>query len=134
MSIEWRKSLEIGVEEIDSQHKELFMRCNDLLTACSAGKGREEVCRLLSFLSTYVNTHFAAEERLQAKYDYPGYEEHHRQHRKFVDDLARLKELLSSEGVGPSLVAETNRATVSWLISHISGMDKALGLFLRGKL
>ena len=38
MSIQWRKSYEIGVEEIDSQHKELFKRIRDLLDACSKTK------------------------------------------------------------------------------------------------
>lgn len=73
MSIEWNNSLAIGVAEIDDQHKELFSRFDSLLTACNEGKGRGEVLRVLLFLDDYIKSHFAAEERLQLKHDYPGY-------------------------------------------------------------
>ena len=131
MPIEWRKNLEIGVAAIDEQHKELFVRFNDLLDACNQGRGRDEVSRLLNFLSSYVRIHFSAEERLQLRHDYPFYEEHRQQHEKFIADLARLEEQLDSEGASIGLVIETNKITTSWLIRHISRMDKELGEYIR---
>ena len=75
MAIEWRESLATGHEEIDNQHKELFKRFNNLLTACNKGKGNEEVGNLLKFLSDYVVSHFAAEEQLQIRHNFSGYQE-----------------------------------------------------------
>lgn len=71
MSIQWRKSYEIGVEEIDSQHKELFKRIRDLLDACSQNKGRQEVSKMIDFLEEYVDIHFTSEEKLHVKNLYP---------------------------------------------------------------
>ena len=39
MWIRWRESLAIGVEEIDSQHRELVEQFGRLLVACEQGRG-----------------------------------------------------------------------------------------------
>jgi hemerythrin len=131
MAIEWRESLATGHEEIDNQHKELFTRFNNLLAACNKGKGKEEVGNLLRFLSDYVIAHFAAEEQLQRKHDFPGYQDHKKQHEDFIRDLGNIQNEFNSEGAGISVVIQTNKIIVNWLIKHISGTDKELATFLR---
>jgi hemerythrin len=132
--LSWQQRLEIGVEEIDTQHQEIFRRFNDLLQACNSGKGKEEVVRFLDFLSSYVCTHFASEEKLQLRYGYPFHKEHRQAHQEFIRDLERLRSSLTQEGTGLLLVVETNKTTISWLLNHISQMDKEFGEFLRDKL
>jgi len=61
MGIEWRESLSIGVELIDSQHKTLLSDFDQLLKACESGKGIEELKTLLGFLDGYVIKHFSDE-------------------------------------------------------------------------
>jgi hemerythrin len=131
MSIEWRDSLATGNEEIDLQHKELFRRFNDLLTSCKEGKGKDEVVDLLFFLGDYVRTHFATEEELQVRHNYPGYPQHKEQHEGFIRDLRSLESQLNTDGVTLPLVIQTNQTMVGWLIKHISGTDKELANFLR---
>jgi hemerythrin len=133
VAIAWRDDLLTGNEEIDNQHKELFARFNALLDACDGGRGKEEVSRLLQFLAAYVKEHFAAEELLQASRGFPDYPEHRRQHEEFVARLARLREQFEQEGATLSLVIETNQMMVSWLINHISAMDKKFGAFLQSR-
>lgn len=79
MTIGWRDDLLTGVAEVDDQHKELFRRFGELLTACNQGKGGEEVLRLISFLDDYVVKHFTAEERIMRQHGYPDYLEHKQQ-------------------------------------------------------
>jgi hemerythrin len=133
MQIEWRNDLLTGVDEIDLQHRELFARFNDLLTACNQGKGRAEIDRLLGFLRTYVATHFAAEEELQVASGFPDYAVHKAAHGTFTADLDRLLGQLHSEGPSLPLVIQTNQMLVAWLIRHICRMDKALAEFLRSR-
>jgi hemerythrin len=130
MAIEWREELATGNREIDSQHKELFRRFNNLLESCNQGKGKEEVYNMLLFLGDYVRTHFDAEEHLQIKHGYPGYAAHKEEHDKFILDLRQLESQLSTEGSTIVLVIQTNQAIVNWLIRHISGTDKQLANFL----
>lgn len=54
MAYSWDKSLETGNPSIDSQHKSLINAINELLDACSQGKGRNEVSKTLNFLQDYV--------------------------------------------------------------------------------
>ena len=64
----WDKSLEIGNDEIDSQHKEIFKRVNKLLSAMADGSGKDTIGKLIEFLTEYVVNHFDAEERLMRKH------------------------------------------------------------------
>lgn len=130
MTVTWNKELEIGVEEIDSQHKELFRRCAGLLDACTHGKGKEDIETVFQFLSDYVQTHFADEERLQKQNGYPKYALHHLYHERFIFELAELEEQFRMKGASVSLILQINRKLVDWLIDHIGGMDKEFGTYL----
>jgi hemerythrin len=133
MALEWRENLETGVEEIDLQHKELFGRINALLDACTKGQGREEVLKLLLFLDDYIRTHFDAEERLQKRFDYPGYLAHREQHNRFVRQVDELERQVGSEGATIGLVIQTNRTMTEWLIEHISKVDREFAEFVKGR-
>ena len=132
MGISWRDDLAIGVEPIDSQHKELLARFDMLLTACKQGKGSEEVLHLLHFLDEYVVSHFGDEEVLQRKSGFPGYEDHHREHESFIGRIAALKERMRSDGsVQIDHVLDTNKLLLDWLIRHISVRDREVGRHLK---
>jgi hemerythrin len=131
MSMEWSSNLATGVTEIDNQHKEIFNRVNRLSAACSEGKGKEEVLRLLLFLEDYIKEHFAAEERLQLRHGYPDYAAHKSQHTRFIADVARLTTAFREEGATLTLVIMTNKTLVSWLIQHIGKTDMELAKYLR---
>ena len=80
MRYEMTKDLETGNALIDSEHRQLFKAVNDLLDACSQGKGRSQVESTLDFLVSYVAKHFGDEEKLQVQTSYPGYAAHRQFH------------------------------------------------------
>lgn len=131
--IEWNSRLATGIDEIDDQHKELFNRVNLLMEACNVGKGREEVTRLLQFLSAYVRIHFESEEQIQMESGYPDYEEHKQAHRKFTQDIERLTHQFENEGANLVLVIETNQMVAAWLTNHISKKDRSLADYIRSR-
>jgi hemerythrin len=131
MSIEWDATLATGNNNIDEQHKELFRRFDNLLTACNQRKGKEEVHSTLTFLGDYVRSHFAMEEQLQQTNNYPHYPEHKAQHEGFIRDLQKLEDQFKEEGVSLSLVIQTNQTMVNWLIKHINATDRTLANYLR---
>ncbi len=130
MYIKWREDLEIGIDEIDAQHKALFEKVNDLLHACNTGKAKEEVVSTLEFLSEYVVTHFKDEEAYHRKYKYPHYKEHAKLHSDFVEEIEELKRAYEEEGTNLQLVVMVNQKVVNWLINHIGKADKAFGKFV----
>ena len=133
MAIEWRSSYEIGIQKIDAQHKELFKKINDLLEACNAQNGRQEVHNTIKFLGDYVITHFSDEEKLQRENDYPEYKNHKATHEQFIKDYENLKAKLDVEGVSLNFVITVNRIVIDWLIKHIGSADRAFADFVKSK-
>jgi len=131
LSIQWRENLNLGIELIDDQHKELFSRTNELLNACNTGKGKEEVGRLIKYLEDYVVTHFNDEEGLQLKLNYPKYKEHKILHDNFIQEVRVLKEKFNSDGSTLTLTIEINKKVIDWLINHIGKMDREFGNFIK---
>jgi hemerythrin len=131
MKIEWQDYLAVGVVEIDRQHRQLFDAFNAFLAACDADQGAEEVSRLFWFLTAYVATHFADEERLQKRIGFPDYLQHREQHRAFTGKVAELKERFEGEGPTREFISTVTLTMTGWLIEHISGMDRAIGRFMK---
>lgn len=133
MAIEWTEDLAVGFNTIDDQHKELFKKVDQMLEACSQGKGKEVLNELLGFLGDYVVDHFGTEEGLMQQFKYPDYQSHKNQHDMFIESFKGLKKELETTGPGVHLVIMTNRIVVGWLNSHIRNVDKLLGAFLKDK-
>jgi hemerythrin len=135
MSLQWNDNLASGSTEIDSQHKELFKRIDSLLTAFQKeGVAREEVSKIIQYLSDYVVFHFGNEENFMKKYGYSSTSAHKAQHEQFVKTFGKLKERLLMEGINPQLAEDTKQLCVDWLINHIKYSDRALGMFLKMKM
>ncbi len=133
MAIEWTDDLSTNIIEIDSQHKELFRRVNDLLDACGKGKGRDEVGRILAFFQDYTMSHFSSEEQAMKESAYPHYEAHKTEHLDFVDQIADLKQKMMREGVGINIVLLTIRTSVIWLTAHIRRSDRKFADYLHAR-
>jgi hemerythrin len=131
MSISWNEDLATGLKTIDDQHKEIFKRINVLLDACAEGKGRGTVGDVLDFLAEYIVEHFADEESIQQLYGYPDYVVHKAQHDNFMYDLMAIIKKFKHEGASLTVVHQTNRLAVDWLIRHIKGEDKVLADFVK---
>ncbi len=131
MAISWRTELEIGVPEIDEQHKHLVESFNVFLRACRDGQGSSELLKLMEFLDEYVVKHFREEETLQRKLAYPDHDSHRLQHLGFIKRIQDLKRQLTPE-VPPEIdqVISTNNMMLDWLVKHISGSDKQFGRYL----
>ena len=131
MSVEWNEDLATGIGVIDNQHKEIFRRINALIDACKSGKGKDAVADILSFLESYVLEHFAAEEKIQRDFIYPGYKEHKAMHDAFMTDVAMLKQQFAEKGPSLIMVLTTKEVVVDWLLHHIMKVDRQLGDYLK---
>ena len=134
MSLEWNDNLASGSSDIDTQHKELFKRVNDLLAAFKTGTPRREnMTRIVQYLTDYVVFHFGTEEKYMAKYNYSSMSAHKAQHEQFVRTFLKLKDRMLLEGVNAPLAEDTRQLVVDWLINHIKYSDRALGMYLKLK-
>lgn len=131
MALQWDESLQLGNEEIDEQHKELFVRFEGLSQACQEGCGNEVVADLINYLEEYVEHHFAAEERLMQQHLYPGLSEHQQLHQDFRAKVVQLRERFKVEGATRDLAIIIDGSLVRWLIQHIGNIDRQMVDYLK---
>jgi len=134
MKLQWAQDLSVGVEEIDSQHKELFDRINSLDSAMKQGRAKDEVVRLIEFLDAYVIRHFGAEEKYMTHHDYAGYALHRAKHDWFKKEFSDIRKKLDVEGITPDLIVLSNNLLITWFSNHIRTIDMMLGSFLKTKI
>ncbi|MBE3592039.1 MAG: hemerythrin family protein [Thermoanaerobacter sp.] len=132
--MKWTESLSVGNELIDSQHKELIKKVNDVLEACNQKKGKEKIEEVMKFLKDYTVKHFNDEEALMKKYQYPSYEEHKKIHEDFVKKVYELDKEIKKEGINLSIIMLVNKTLVDWLINHISKEDKKVGEYIKSQM
>jgi len=135
MSLQWSENLASGSSDIDTQHKELIVRVNSLLLAVDQGTtAREEISKIVQYLTDYVVFHFGNEEEYMAQYNYSSATAHKAQHEQFVKTFLKLKDRLMMEGINAPLAQEVKDLCVDWLVNHIKYSDRALGMYLKMKM
>lgn len=130
MYAEFDDSLITGNEMIDSQHKELIEKINDLLHSCEERVDRRGALRMLDYLTEYTEFHFKEEEKLQQEIGYPGIQEHMKKHDELRRTVAELHEMLEDqEGPTADFVERVNQNVTEWLYYHIKGFDRSVAEF-----
>ncbi len=127
MYAEFDDSLVTGNDLIDSQHRELIQKINDLLVKCENKTDKAGAIRMLDYLSDYTEFHFGAEEKLQEEIGYPGIKEHKAKHEELRRAVSELHEMLEDqEGPTDEFVEQVQKQVVEWLYYHIKTFDRSV--------
>lgn len=127
MRAEFDDSLVTGNDMIDGQHKELIEKINNLLDSCELGNDKLTAVKTLEYLADYTEFHFGEEEKLQEAIAYPGIEAHKAEHKKLIQVVEDLHEMLEEqEGPTAEFVEQVNRNVIEWLYKHIKGFDRSV--------
>jgi hemerythrin-like metal-binding protein len=121
-------SLKLDIPEIDSQHETIISLVNLLHESMLQGADKSALGRLLSQLLEQTETHFAYEEDLMSRYNYPGYEAHKSEHSSLMQHLVDLTERYRSGELLLSFAVALELK--GWAVAHIEKSDKPLGTFL----
>ncbi|HLF87218.1 MAG TPA: bacteriohemerythrin [Nitrospiria bacterium] len=120
--LSWSKDYSVNVKEIDEQHKKLFGIINTLYQAMLDEKGREIQKSVIAEMIDYANTHFKTEEKYMLQFDFSWYEEHKKEHERFIHKALDLKE--RSEKVGFVITLEILNFLKDWLQGHVLQTDR----------
>lgn len=127
MRAEFDDSLVTGNDMIDGQHKELIEKINNLLDSCELGNDKLTAVKTLEYLADYTEFHFGEEEKLQEAISYPGIEAHKAEHKKLIQVVEDLHEMLEDqEGPTEAFVEQVNKNVIEWLYKHIKGFDRSV--------
>ncbi len=126
--IEWKERFNIGVENIDKAHQNLFSIVRKLIYLNQEEKKGQWACAEgIKYFKNYAVKHFAEEEAYMLSIHYPGYEIHKRLH----DDLryktlpALERDLVMSE-YSPESIRHFLGICLGWLSGHILIEDRAI--------
>ncbi|MDV7340591.1 bacteriohemerythrin [Terasakiella sp. A23] len=121
--IEWKEEYNIGIPQIDKQHKKLVALINRLSKAETEGG---MIAYVFDDLDLYVKEHFRAEEELLRAFEYEDFDAHKEEHRTFEGWLSAVRQSFNLGGSSSHLIAESMNAYLrNWLINHILESDMA---------
>ncbi|MBN2803820.1 MAG: hemerythrin family protein [Deltaproteobacteria bacterium] len=113
---EWSDDYCVGEKTIDSQHKYLFEKGNEISSI-----SKDNVKRHIMDLYTYVAKHFTYEEKHMKSIGFPYVAEHARIHESIIEDLAK-----KSEAFDPTWenIIDFQVFILTWISDHIMIEDK----------
>jgi hemerythrin len=129
--LNWDASFEVGIMEVDRQHRSLFDLTNDLHDAMRAGQGKQVLGKVLDALVAYTKNHFGYEERMLGLYRYGELAAHKSQHEALVQQVQEFQQKYT-EGNATISISLMNTLR-NWLTNHIKVSDAQYAAFLREK-
>ena len=122
--MEWYDSYNIGIEQIDRQHKELVHRISRLQATLTCGDINQEVGNTLRFLVDYTKRHFADEEKLMESINYAELPHHQELHKRLINETVLiLMDIKKGKAVDPLAFIDF---LTNWLLKHIRYEDKKI--------
>ena len=120
--MEWSDTYSVHVAQLDAQHKHLVGMINGLVEVMKRGSQPDELEALLQDLLEYTRYHFETEEKMMARANFPGLEEHRQKHTAMRAEVGRLLADAGSKNATSSM--KLMNFLKSWLVKHIGGTDK----------
>ena len=122
--LDWSKSLDIGVDAMNSEHKVLLEIMNRLYDRNAAKAERQELKAILKELGDYTVKHFADEEAYLLSIQFPELEKHKLIHKSLLEKFGAHAADFSKSGVLENSFFEFLKM---WLSAHIQGIDMKYG-------
>ncbi len=128
----WKPEYSVGIERLDSQHREIFEVINRLYWAIQEKQQVQIVGSILAEMERYVYTHLKDEEALMQERHYPDFEAHRASHKAFTQKTTELIMRHQRTFVG-DISLDVFQFLKTWWISHIIGMDQKYIPFMKGE-
>jgi hemerythrin len=129
--VSWDDSYSVGIGVIDDDHKKLLTLINNLQTAVYYPTGEAFERQALKELVDYTKYHFGREEELMRKHDYPGLDDHKKQHDEMIARVGGFMDAYERDR--EHTVEEMTEFLKTWLIKHINGTDQLYSPYLKSK-
>jgi hemerythrin len=119
--IKWRPDFNLGIQEIDEQHKKIVELINQLNEAFINKVAHEHLGNILDEMTRYADYHFKTEEKLFSQYNYPFTSEHIQMHKDFKRKVADFRDKFDKNLPVTFRVLNFLR---KWLTNHILDVDR----------
>ncbi len=126
----WSRHFEVGIEEIDKQHRALVKIVNRLVWHSVSDVPRASCDHILDELLAYAHYHFASEERIwnSALGGANIVRNHHDSHQMFFAQVQTFRSSGQSKG---QIVSDLFDFLARWLAFHILESDRRMAMTVR---
>ena len=119
---EWNKTLELGVSEMDLEHKTLIKMMASLEEAGIKNSSKEAIEKLIGELASFTVKHFKDEETHMEKIGFSGLEVHKVIHQDLLDKFTKHVEAFKN---GDGKISNDFLSFLkNWITAHIMYVDK----------
>ncbi len=125
--IEWDKSHETGVSEIDNQHKLFVKNVNELYGLLGSDQ-ITTVNYLMGIILKNLKIHFNTEETMMREHHFVDFYSHKLEHDRYYNKIKGFKETI--ENGESRLNLEMLRSLKRWFRNHLEINDKKCGKYL----
>ena len=122
--LEWRDEFQTGIRGVDYEHEMLIARINEVYALIEAAGARSDVVDGLGEIYGAIAAHFALEEQMMRRVDYPEYTDHHADHERLLDEIREIAE--DYEQSVDLDRAEFQQRLRDWFQNHFSTHDARL--------
>lgn len=122
--IEWQEHFELGIPEIDHEHREMITLINELYAHLGNADDSERVLDFLGEVYAKISAHFALEERDMRNLGYDEYEDHKADHEKLLDELRDIMDAYEDNETFDD--GALSNALTNWFTDHFSTRDARL--------
>lgn len=128
--LQWTSELELGLDHVDAQHKQLINIINELAVAGEYGQPNSAMLPLVDRLQEYAHSHFTTESDIFNTCNYPGRIEHEAEHDVFIGKIAYIRR--QCELIDTPMSFKIREFLLYWLCTHIRTKDFEYKHFIEG--
>ena len=119
--MEWNSELDVGVQKMNDEHKDILEVMNQLYDAKLTGKSGPDVIGTVEKLGRITSDHFASEEAYMESINYPEINSHKLIHKSLLEKYTQhYEEIKRSNGKMNDAFFHFLKL---WLTAHIKGID-----------
>jgi hemerythrin len=128
--IEWTKNLQLGIDVLDRQHKDVIAAMAAAVGAAEGSAGKKQLIGLFDKLRDILMKHFETEEKLMDNSDYPDIDGHKVLHGEFMEEFEDILYKAGSGETGPKFAQELKENVADWFILHIQKNDLKMAPYI----
>jgi len=127
--VNWNDSLDIGINDIDRDHRSLAAALNELYELAKRNADNEALRAALHEILRIAEDHFATEERIFREYGYPETEAHVSVHQTL---LKQVKDFAERFDTGHIPFNDTILSFIKvWFLTHTTGSDLVYAVWMK---
>ncbi len=127
--INWIPEYNVGIDELDRQHRDLVKWINQFHEAMGKPREGDKAGIILSCLRDYVVMHFPAEEEFLKIIRYPHLEQHKKLHSAMASEVMELENRRKKKQRIPS--TEVLELLRCWITDHVQNEDGKYSAYLK---